>query len=263
MNALRRHARRFVRHLWWIFLAVTGLFATRAVVPEAVLRSAAEGSGNFLQAFGSIYGVIVAFILYMVWQQHNDTQVAVEREAVTLGELFRTLGWFTSWPERDEVRRRLRAYSRVVPMLNGAKPETPEEDDKRLLDHSLNAFLGYVPLPHEERLYAPAFDLFHDLNQVREHRLTVSRLHLPEGLRWFVFLGGAICVASVWLLWMERVDVQALLTACMTWVIVAVAALILDLDDPYSGDFVVDWGRFNEAAARMDALQCPSMEPRA
>jgi len=256
------HGRRFLKHAWWVAVSVGGLLVFRSVVPPESLRGASDVSGNFLQTFGSIYGVIVAFVIYVVWQQHNETQIAVEKEAVALAEVYTTIGWLTAWPQRDEVRARLRRYAKVVPALNGARPEKVEEDDKRLLDASFRDFMNHAPSAAEERVFEPALELFHELNEAREHRLTVSRLRLPEALRWFVFLGGAISVGAVWLLWVESLAVQATLTAGMTWVIVAATSLILDLDDPYGGDFVVNWARFNEAGERMDAHVCPELVRR-
>lgn len=258
-TALRRHARRLVKHAWWMTLAVTGQLLCRGYVPEATLRGTTDVGGNFLQTFGGIYGVIVAFTIFMVWQQHNETQMAVEREAVALSELYALTGWFTTWVKRDEVRRRLRDYARLVPALNGATPVKPEQDDKRLLDSAHADFLTHAPSAAEERLFGSALDLFHELNEAREHRVTVSRLRLPEGLRWFVYLGGAILVAALWLVWVESQTVHALLTAGMTWVVVAATSLVLDLDDPFTGDFVVEWDRFTEAAAQMEARSCPPL----
>ncbi len=241
-------------------LTLTGLALFRGFGPGELLRSTNDATGSFLQTFGGMYGVIVAFTIFVVWQQHNDTQIAVEHEAVTLGELYLSLAWFTAWEKRDEVRKRLRSYSKLVPALNGAKPGQFEVDDKQLLITSMVDFLEHPPAsPSEERLFGPTLELFHELNEAREHRLTVSRLHLPDGLKWFVYLGGTVCIVAVWVLWVDRPLVHAALTAGMTWVIVAASSLILDLDDPYAGDFVVDWARFNETAARMDALACPAM----
>lgn len=256
-NALRRHGRRLLKHAWWMGLAVSGQYLCRNFLSEATLRGSNDVGGNFLQTFGGIYGVIVAFTIFMVWQQHNETQMAVEREAVALEELHALLGWFTAWPARDEVREQLRAYARVVPQLNGARPSRAEDDDKRLLGNAHARFLTYAAAPAEERFFTPALDLFHELNEAREHRVTVSGLRLPEGLKWFVYLGGAISVCSLWLLWVDSRVVHSLLTAGMTWVIVAASSLILDLDDPYTGDFVVEWDRFAQTAARMDATDCP------
>lgn len=246
-----------MRHTWWLLLSLSGLSVCRAFLPREVLQGSNDAGGNFLQTFGGIYGVIMAFTIFVVWQQHNDTQVAVEREAVALGELFVVLCWFSDWPHREEVLGRLREYARLVPSLNGRLPTRSEEDEKPHLDAALDAFLALRPSATDERLWSPALDLFKVLNDAREHRITVSRLRLPEGLKWFVFIGGAVAVCTLWLLWVESAVVHALLTAGMTWVIVAASSLVLDLDDPYHGDFVIDWGRFNATAARMESSARP------
>lgn len=247
----QRHARRFRKHIGFITLAVLGQVLVRSVVPEALLRGANEVGGNFLQTFGGMYGIILAFAMYVVWQQHNETQVAVEREAVSLGELHRILGWFSNWPGRDAVRASLKRYATLVPETLGHEPTDAE---RRLIAAGLTEFLGHTPgTPVEERLFEPALQLFHELNEAREHRITIARLRLPEGLRWFVYLGGALAVGTLWLLYVEAWEVQVLFTGVMTWVVVATVSIIIDLDDPYAGDFIVDWKRFREAAAQMEA----------
>jgi hypothetical protein len=85
----------------------------------------------------------------------------------------------------------------------------------------------------------------------------VANLRLPLAMRWFVLLGGAINVGALWLVWLESEALQALFTAGMTWVVVAASSIVLDLDQPYSGDFVVNWGRFHEVARHMAELPCP------
>lgn len=222
-----------------------------------MLQGATNVGGNFLQTFGGMYGVIVAFAIYVTWGQHNETQVAVEREAVILAQLYRVLGWFASWPDRSTVRDRLLGYARAVPLSNGDPKALALASDHQLLDQSLAVFLRHTPsAPAEERLHSTALNLFHDLNVAREHRITVSGLRLPEGLRWFVFIGGAITVVSMELLWVESVVMQSVLVAFLTWVVVAAASIMIDLDDPYTGDFCVDWNRFHEAARLMEATQC-------
>ena len=58
------------------------------------------------------------------------------------------------------------------------------------------------------------------------------------------------------LLWVDSFAVHALLVSGMTWVVVATTSIILDLDDPYSGDFVVDWERFHKTAQQMEQSHC-------
>jgi Protein of unknown function (DUF4239) len=247
-----RHLRRLWKHGFFLTLAVLGQLAVRASVPAEALRSANDVGGNVLQTFGSFYGIIIAFAMYVVWQQHLETQNAIEREAVALREVWTMLAHFDSLTHRDELRARLREYARVVPLLNGASPQACARDDKSLLSSTLAEFLRHEPsLGHEERLFQMTLDLFHELNEAREHRITSARLRLPEGIRGFIVIGGAITVVSLWLLYVDAAVLHSVMVMGMTWVVVAAGSIIFDLDDPYRGDFVVDWKRFTDAEQRM------------
>ena len=79
----------------------------------------------------------------------------------------------------------------------------------------------------------------------------VPRDH-AEALRWFLYLGAAFCVGTLWVLFVESWLVHALFTAGMTWVVVAAVSIVLDLDDPFSGDFNVNWQRFRQTAEQME-----------
>jgi hypothetical protein len=54
------------------FAAVLGLRAVRALVPPARLAPSNDVVGNYLQTLGGIYAVLLAFVVFVVWQQFND-----------------------------------------------------------------------------------------------------------------------------------------------------------------------------------------------
>ena len=254
---LKRHLRRLVKHSGWISVSIAVLFGVRSLVPEPVMRAAVEVGGNFLQTFGGIYGIIVAFAIYVTWGEHNDTQVSIEREAVALIELYRILAWFPSWSQRAAVREELHQYALAVPRAHAQHGAKQMLDEHVLLDKGLTAFFGHTPSgAGEERLFPHALDLFHELNEAREHRITVANLRLPEGIIWFVIIGGAICIGVLDLLWVDSFAIHAGLVAGMTWVVVAATSITLDLDDPYTGDFIVDWERFHKTALQMEQSHC-------
>ena len=255
-----RHLRRIRKHGAWLAISLLVLWASRHLIPEAALRSATDVGGNFLQTFGGMYGVIVAFAIYLVWTQHNDTQIAIEHEATALVELYRVLGWFPSWPTRDTVRASLREYARDVPTAYQAG--APHHQERVVLERDLGAFLSHPPSGDtEERLYQTAIDRFHELNQARGHRVTAAKLRMGEGMRWFVYIGGGITVAGLELVWVDSFPLHAAFVAGLTWVVVAAASIVIDLDDPTSGDFIVDWSHFTHAAAAMEQAQCPAASP--
>ena len=64
-------------------------------------------------------------------------------------------------------------------------------------------------------------------------------------------LGGLFTVGTLWLVSIDSFAMHAVFTGLLTWVVVAAATIVFDLDDPYTGDFIVDWTRFRALADRM------------
>lgn len=251
--ALRSHARRLAKYLAWVALALLAMAAARRMVPEAALAGAVETGGAFLQTFGSIYGVLVAFAMFVVWQQHNDTQAAVEQEAVALFELHRLVARLDGWAGREAALGNLRRYVAAVLARYGPHRHADPPDRRTLLLEVQDALLSWQPQgPLEERLSERVLDTFHELYEARERRTTVGALRLPAGLRGFVYFGGVVCVGTVCLLRADNPWVHAAFVAGMTWVVVAATSIVLDLDEPYSGDFVIDWSRFEAVGRSME-----------
>ena len=261
-GALKRHLRRLRKHLSWMVVAVGGQLCCRFLLPRDQLRSATDLAGNFLQTFGGIYGIVVAFAIYVEWQQLNETQVTIEREAVALEELFRLLHWMSGWRGRDRALERFAGYASDASHSSVVVASQLIEAQRAQLGETFEDFMSYLPTdPLESRLHDVALELFHELNEARERRRTIAALRLPEGLRWFVFIGGAITVGALWLVYIESEMLQAVFTAGMTWVVVAISSIIVDLDNPYEGDFVVSWQRFGEAGALMRSIKGRAASP--
>src|SRR5260370_42658199 len=73
-----------------IAIAEAGLLAVRTCVPPAALKDSNDVVGNYLQTLGTIYAVLLAFVVFVVWSQFNEARSYVEREANELLDLFRT-----------------------------------------------------------------------------------------------------------------------------------------------------------------------------
>src|SRR5260370_16131913 len=73
-----------------IAIAEAGLLAVRTCVPPAALKDSNDVVGNYLQTLGTIYAVLLAFVVFVVWSQFNEARSYVERESNELLDLFRT-----------------------------------------------------------------------------------------------------------------------------------------------------------------------------
>jgi|ERR1035441_890661 hypothetical protein len=91
--------------------AVIGLFLVRCLATASWLHANNEVAGNYLQTVRTIYAVLLAFVVFVVWQQHNDARSAVEGEANELSDLYRTIRALPGTPPaQDSVQK----YGKII-----------------------------------------------------------------------------------------------------------------------------------------------------
>ena len=151
--------------------SVVGLFLVRCLAPASWLHANNEVAGNYLQTVGTIYALLLAFVVFVVWQQHNDTRSAVEREANELSDFYRII---RALPGTQPVQDSIQKYAKVVvdeewrDMARGRWSREAE----RALEEIWHALQAIEPrTKREEALYAEALARFNDLSDARSHRL--------------------------------------------------------------------------------------------
>ncbi len=60
-----------------IAMAEAGLLVVRTCVSSSDLHNTNDVVGNYLQTLGTIYAVLLAFVVYVVWSQFNETRTYV------------------------------------------------------------------------------------------------------------------------------------------------------------------------------------------
>ena len=230
--------------------SVVGLFVVRAVAPPAWLHANNEVAGNYLQTLGTIYAVLLAFVVFVVWQQHNDTRSAVESEANELSDLNRIIRVL---PATQCVADRIELYTRVVmeqewtAMARGRCSQEAE----RALEEIWQALQQVEPQhAREEALYAEALARFNDLSDARSNRLYCGLLRLPLSLWGLLLTNGGLVIGSMWLFGLESGSAHALMTAALAGSIAFILFLISDLDNPFWGSWQVEPDAFRRALGR-------------
>ena len=57
-----------------VALSLVGLCLVRRYASPEVLAASNDVVGNYLQTLGTIYAVLLAFVVFVVWQQFNDAR---------------------------------------------------------------------------------------------------------------------------------------------------------------------------------------------
>jgi hypothetical protein len=232
------------------------LFAVRRLVPIETLRESNGVVGDYLQTVGTIYAVLLAFVVYVVWQQFNSIQTYVEQEANETQDLFRTAKGFPE-PARTELRRQLKRY------VDGVIDEEWKDMVGRavvgfdrvwaLFDELSDSLQRCAPEGDKDRpLFVEMLVRLNDLSDARTSRLSAARFRVPMALKALLYTGAVVIVGSMYLFAVESLAVHALLTGALAGAVSHVLFVIADLDDAFRGDWKVSRAPFENVHAFME-----------
>jgi len=79
----------FLKTFLWVIFSLSVLFLFRFSVDGQKFLIDAGGISGFASIFGALWGILVAFIIFTVWSQFNNTSTYIESEANALKQLYR------------------------------------------------------------------------------------------------------------------------------------------------------------------------------
>jgi hypothetical protein len=250
-----------------IGLAEAGLIATRSMCPPEILLATNGPVGDYLQTLGTIYAVLLAFVVFVVWSQFNDARGHVEREANDVVDLFRCARGLPP-AEREQVQRRLGAYVDGVLAREWGAMECGDErvfdELYGLLDRLWDDLHGFEPTTEcAKAIHAEMLARFNGLSDARTNRLTSSVLKIPLAMKFLLYIGAVVLTASMWLFSIDLFWIHAVLTGAVAGGLSHVLFLIRDLDDCFSGDWQVPRAAFVRVQAYTRAGLIDQLNSRA
>jgi hypothetical protein len=238
-------------------LAVAGLLLVRRFIwrPEP---DANDVPGFLYAVIGVIYGVLLAFIVLVVWERFAETDRAVTTEAAELVAVYRDTQQFPD-PLRQQAQAALRAYALAV--IDGEW--TSWIIDGKIVPHDhpdpLNSVWevywqvqpgGALDATELER----ANERLHELERQRHLRHLAAEGTLPP-IYWPVIVAGfVLTVGFAYFFRMENLALQAVMTGFLAAVLAGVLLLIVSLNEPFTGPVVVERAPFEHALDHFNAL---------
>jgi len=220
-----------------LLLSLLGLLLVRRLVPTQLLAEHNEVAGFIYTVIGAVYGVLLAFVVLVVWQQHIDAQADAAREAGLLADVYRDANVLPD-SVAVQLRSRIEAYAQSVatdewPLL--AAGQASSQSRERL--HAVWTLVrAYTPESAAETAwYAEILERLADAGDARQQRLHNADSSLPA-LVWIVLLFGAAVTIGFSLMFGARHYVLHLtMVFALAGLIGMVLVLIASLDKPYSG----------------------------
>lgn len=235
----------------FVSLALGGLLLVRRLVPLPTLESANAVTQITYGATYVLYGITLAFSLYLGNQDFSEARQTVEREAGSLEEMFEIAEQLPQ-PERDRIQELAESYARVVveeewPMMAEGSKDLENSRAAEIVDDLQASVVGFQPdTDAEQTIYSQAITLVTDVEEEREIRLLHSQQD-SHRLLWYVLVaGGVITVLHSFFFGTKTMWLQGLSVAALTTVIVLVLMATYQIQAPFDGTMRVQPDAFEE-----------------
>ena len=220
-----------------IALAVAGLVIVRHYVPLLELEANHVVGLGIFAVLGTIYAVLLSFVVIAAWEQFGQARQVAEQEAEHVANLY----WLAQElpdPGRHQVQLAVRDYSQAVvteewPLMGRNDYNLSLQPDQAWVRH--DAIWQALAQEPDSRLHSQLLDEMRGLDQDRRSRLLSAEPSVPT-LMWVILLGGEILLLLfTYLFGTKRVVTQALMTIGLAGTVALILVLTYALATPYSG----------------------------
>ena len=239
-----------------ILISLAGLYIVRRAVGVEKLKSHHEVAGFIIGIVGTIYAVLLAFLVVVQWNKYTDASNLVTTEANLLGDISRMA---ESLPpdQRQQVLTELRDYAQLVsddewPAL--AKGNASDKTTDTLNKLWKSYVIDQKPqTPIDTALYTESLRRLNDLSDTRRLRINASQDTVPA-MMWILLIGGGITtVAFTYFFGVSNLRAQSLMVTALTGEIAFILLLLVVLDNPFRGDIAVGPGPIRDQADHIGA----------
>ncbi len=224
---------------------VAGLatFLFRKYVRLKILRSHNEVTGFLFLAIASFYALLLSFVVFLVWDQLNETHSNVSKEGSSALALYRDIEFY---PDSAESKELMTVYLDFVynvineefPNMKLMKPSQKTEESFNLVFNKMEHLNPKDPL--QIRLVGEMLGHLHELSTYRELRINSVETEIPPPMWLPMIFGAIITIACAMLLDIEHTRMHVALNAFLSTFICMLLFMIILLDHPYTGSLSVE-----------------------
>ena len=244
---------------WVLTLGISGaiLMIRLGVRTQGIFAADVGAVGAYVTAIGTLYGILAAFTIYVVWTQFNDAQTAAETETNELLDLCRFAIYLRDPSVLDRLRNAIKAYC-----ISVVRVEWPAMSSRTNTDQASDEFEDVFQAVHSVRFDderdAPAWEKmiakFEAVSDARTRRLMLAVSGVPRLLRILIYLVSLALIVGFFVLAIANDMVAVVLTVATTAIVFLVIEVVEDLDDPFGGQWAVSPDSFERLPEQLDAF---------
>jgi hypothetical protein len=219
-------------------MVLAALFGLHFVRKHSLISDDESTSlGGTLEVVGAIYGIVLAFVIVLMWQGLDTARDAVSDEASALAQFSIDVRVLPP-AERARIETGLSDYLHAVVDDDWHHMREGNESPRahRALDGLLTTMEGVVPETEGQKtFYDEAISKVNEAVSHRRKRLETMSNELPSPLRALLFGGGLITLAFVVIHGARRSPTHTFVVAALSALVAYNLFLVVILDYPFSG----------------------------
>ena len=241
-------------------IAVLGLYLVRKKYPADVLKENHEVAAIIFNAFGVLYAVVVAFVVFVTWNGYDEATKNLQLEASQVLDIFHSATAFPD-PASKIIQDGLIDYTNSV--HNDELRRMAGGDIGIYSTGSLRNLIAVFDgmndksLPNRE-LYMESLRRINNLAEYRRLRIFAGNDTVPPMVWLILLVGGLITVSYTYFFGVRNIRGQYIMTSALTIMISLILFLVYVLDHPFTGTGRVSAKPFSEA---MELMQKEYSEP--
>lgn len=193
---------------------------------------------SFVVVFGTLYGIMTAFIVVEVWNQYNTSVHLFEHEAQALEKLFRLSLYFRNDKLHTDFEHVISEYATIVidndfRHLGEGERHLDEEKIFRKISHVINEIT--IQSDHSQVVFDHIINQYSELSQVRTERINHSLIRLPFPLKAFFYIASLIIILTFILMPFANIFYDYLAVGALVFILTMASYIIEGLDNPFVG----------------------------
>lgn len=196
------------------------------------------GLSAFLTVFGTLYGILTAFVVFEVWSQYNHISELIDKEAQGLERLYRLTLYFRDDELTNKMKSVIKDYATLVIQAKFQHLGTGKRNvENGLAFRKMSEIIRDIEFDddHDSIVFDQILGHYGDLAQTRTQRLNQSLARLPFLLKIFIYLSSVFALV-VFLFMPFSTPVYGYLSVLIIAFLQAmIFQMIQDLDNPFKG----------------------------
>ncbi|MCX7878039.1 MAG: DUF4239 domain-containing protein [Ignavibacteria bacterium] len=220
-----------------VSFAYIGLSLIRKNFSEDTLKDNHEVGGLIFNAFGLIYAVLLAFVVYITWTEYDNAKMNLETEAT---ELLNLRFDSNAYPEeiKNKISELIRDYA-----LNVVNKEWDSMNKGEVSDETTESFHRlwsvYTEINTSDirnlQIYSESLKHLNHLGEKRRERIFSLKETIPPIIWAVLFFFAIISICYTFFFFTKRFWAQFIMTAGFTITNSFILYMIYVLDHPFTG----------------------------